>query len=158
MAGGRVALRVGAGLVLLAFVLAVARPALVSPWARRSRSAWSSRSRRRRRSPVHQLLSSLLVGPLIVGVAVRPGGRTAAGLERLLGVAVRHVGLPVFLGLAALHTDLRELHAGVLGGVLGLLAAVIAIKAGAGYAAARVARFPAPTRAPSAPSCNAAGS
>ncbi len=139
-AGGRVALRVGAGLVLLAFVLAVARrrwfalgPSVTIGVVVALAAAAALAG--------DQLLSSLLVGPLIVGVAVRPGGRTAAGLERLLGVAVRRVGLPVFLGLAALHTDLRELHAGVLGGVLGLLAAVIAIKAGVGYAAARMAGF-----------------
>ena len=105
-----------------------------------------------------ELLSTLLVGPLIIGVAVSKGGRTQIGLERSLGVAVRRVGLPVFLGLAALHTDLNELHAGVLAGVLALLAAVIAIKAGTGYAAARMAGFrPADARAIGALS-SAAGS
>ncbi len=51
------------------------------------------------------------------------------------------MGLPVFLGLAALHTDLRELGPGVLAAVLALLAAVIAVKLVAGYAAARLAGF-----------------
>jgi Kef-type K+ transport system membrane component KefB len=88
-----------------------------------------------------ELVSSLLVGPLIVGVAVSTGGGTGVGLERCLGVAVRRVGLPVFLGLAALHTDLGELHGGVLAAATGLLAAVIAISVGAGYAAARLAGF-----------------
>jgi Kef-type K+ transport system membrane component KefB len=87
-----------------------------------------------------QLLSSLLVGPLVVGVVVTKGGRTALAVERTLGVAVRRVMLPVFLGLAALRTDLR-----VLGGVpaqaLAILVAVIAIKLAVGYVAARIAGF-----------------
>ena len=139
-AGGRVALRMGAGLVLLALVLAVARarwfvlgPAVaVGAVAALALAAALAGD---------QLLSSLLVGPLIVGVAVSRSGATAVALERCLGVAVRRVGLPVFLGLAALHTDLHELGPGVLGSVLGLLAAVIAVKAGAAYGAARLAGF-----------------
>jgi Kef-type K+ transport system membrane component KefB len=87
------------------------------------------------------LLSSPLLGPLVVGVVVRAGGDTALGVERRLGWTVRRVGLPVFLGLAALHTDLRELGSGVLAAVLALLAAVIAVKLIAGYAAARLAGF-----------------
>jgi len=146
-AGGRVALRVGAGLVLLALVLAVAR----RRWLHLGPSATLCAVVALALAAAlagDQLLSTLLVGPLIVGVAVSKGGRTGAGLERCLGVAVRRVGLPVFLGLAALHTDLRELHSGVLAGVLALLAAVIAIKVGAGYAAARMAGFaPADARA-----------
>ena len=146
-AGGRVALRVGAGLVLLALVLAVAR----RRWLHLGPSATLGAVVALALAAAlagDQLLSTLLVGPLIVGVAVSKGGRTGAGLERCLGVAVRRVGLPVFLGLAALHTDLRELHSGVLAGVLALLAAVIAIKVGAGYAAARMAGFaPADARA-----------
>ncbi len=146
-AGGRVALRVGAGLVLLALVLAAVRrrwlhlgpvATLGAVVALAGAAALAG----------DELLSTLLVGPLIIGVAVSKGGRTQIGLERSLGVAVRRVGLPVFLGLAALHTDLNELHAGVLAGVLALLAAVIAIKAGTGYAAARMAGFrPADARA-----------
>ena len=140
-AGGRVGLRVGAGLVLLALVLAVARArwfvlgpsvTLGAVVAVAVAAALAG----------DLLLSTLLVGPLIVGVAVSASGGTAIALERCLGVAVRRVGLPVFLGFAALHTDLRELHSGVLPGVLALLAAVIAIKVGAGYAAARMAGFP----------------
>ncbi len=86
-----------------------------------------------------QLLSSLILGPLIVGIAVNKGGGTAVALERCLGVAVRRVGLPIFLGVAALHTDLHELHSGVLAPVVALLAAVIAIKVAVAYAAARAA-------------------
>lgn len=139
-AGGRVALRMGAGLVLLALVLALARarwfvlgPAVTvgAVVALAMAAALAG----------DQLLSSLLVGPLIVGVAVSTSGGTGVALERCLGVAVRRVGLPVFLGLAALHTDLHELHSGVLGAVLALLAAVIAIKVAAAYAAARMAGF-----------------
>ncbi len=139
-AAGRVALHMGAGLVLLVQVLAVTRtrwlvlgPAvtLCAVVGLAGAAALAS----------DQLLSSLLVGPLIVGIAVSKGGATGIGLERRLGVAVRRVGLPVFIGLAALHTDLRELHSGVLAAVLALLAAVIAIKVGAAYGAARMAGF-----------------
>jgi Kef-type K+ transport system membrane component KefB len=137
-AGGRAMARMGAGLVLLALVLAIAR------------RRWFALS-----TPVtvgavvvlavgaalagDELLSSLILGPLIVGIAVSRGGGTGVALERCLGVAVRRVGLPVFLGVAALHTDLRELHSGVLATVVTLLAAVIAIKVAAAYAAARAA-------------------
>ena len=139
-ASGRVALRMGAGLVLLALVLAVARARwlLLGPSitvgavvALAMAAALAG----------DQLLSSLLVGPLIVGVAVSTSGGTGTALERCLGFAVRRVGLPVFLGLAALHTDLRELHSGVLAAGLALLAAVIAIKVGAAYVAALMAGF-----------------
>ncbi|MDQ3722803.1 MAG: cation:proton antiporter, partial [Actinomycetota bacterium] len=129
-----------AGLLVLALVLAVARsqrfgraqtaaPVLVLALAVLAGLAGD------------KLLSSLLIGPLIVGVAVHKGGRTALAVERRLGVVVRRVMLPVFLGLAALHTDLHELGSGVLGTVLALLAAVIAIKLAAGYGAARLAGF-----------------
>jgi Kef-type K+ transport system membrane component KefB len=137
-AGGRAMARMGAGLVLLALVLAIAR------------RRWFALS-----TPVtvgavvvlavgaalagDELLSSLILGPLIVGIAVSRGGGTGVALERCLGVAVRRVGLPVLLGVAALHTDLRELHSGVLATVVTLLAAVIAIKVAAAYAAARAA-------------------
>ena len=49
--------------------------------------------------------------------------------------------LPVFLGLAALHTDLRELGADALAPVLALVGIVIAIKLVVTYAAARAAGF-----------------
>lgn len=139
-AGGRVALRVGVGVLVLALVVALAR--------------W----RRFALSPVlalvgvvalavlsglvgDALLSSLLIGPLVIGVAVRTGGTTALAVERYLGGAVRRVMLPVFLGLAALHTDLRELGAGVLGPVVALLVAVTAVKLAVAHAAARLAGF-----------------
>ncbi len=137
-AGGRAMERMGAGLVLLALVLAVAR------------RRWFALS-----TPVtvgavivlavgaalagDELLSSLILGPLVVGIAVSRGGGTGIALERCLGVAVRRIGLPVFLGVAALHTDLHELHSGVLVPIVTLLAAVIAIKVAAAYAAARAA-------------------
>ena len=139
-AGGRVALRVGAGLVILAAVLMVVRApwfslrpavALLAVVALAGASALAGR----------ELLSSLLLGPLIVGVAVDPRGACALAVERRLGVAVRRVGLPVFLGVAALHTDLREVGTGVLAPVLVLLIAVIALKLAAGYLAARIAGF-----------------
>jgi Kef-type K+ transport system membrane component KefB len=85
--------------------------------------------------------AALLLGPLIAGIAIKKASSTAVAVERCLGVAVRRVGLPAFLGLAALHTDLRELGSDVLAPVAGLLAAVVALKAAAGYAAARVAGF-----------------
>ncbi|MGH2918175.1 MAG: cation:proton antiporter [Solirubrobacteraceae bacterium] len=144
-AAGRVGLRVGAGLVLLALALAIARArwfslppivALVAVVALAVGSALVG----------DELLRSLLIGPLIVGVAVTKAASTAVAVERWLGVAVRRVGLPVFIGLAALHTDLRELGSGVLLSALPLLGAVIALKLAAGYAAARTAGF-APTDA-----------
>lgn len=146
-AGGRVALRVGAGLTVLAIVLAIVRAhwfslrpavALFAVVALAVASALAG----------DQLLSSLLIGPLIVGVTVNKGGVTALAVERWLGIAVRRVGLPVFLGLAALHTDLRELGSGVLAPVLAMLVAVIALKLAAAYLAARTVGFdPADARA-----------
>ena len=146
-AGGRVALRVGAGLVALAAVLAIVRARLFSlppavvlfavvVFAVLSAVAGN------------ELLSSLLIGPLIVGVTVTKGGVTALAIERWLGTAVRRVGLPVFLGLAALHADLHELGSDVLAPVLAMLVAVIALKLAAAYLAARAAGFdPADARA-----------
>ncbi len=139
-AGGRVALRVAAGLVLLAvFVAAVrarrcsVRPAVavfaVAALAVAAALAGDA------------MLSSLLIGPLIVGVAVRKAGVTAQSVERRLGVAVRRVGLPVFLGLAALHTDLRELDADVLATVVAMIVAVITLKLASAYLAARSVGF-----------------
>ena len=137
-AGAVVALRVGLGLVLLAVVIAVARsPGLAlgpaaAPFAivaLAGAAAWAG----------EQLLSSLLIGPLVVGIAVVKGGRAANAVERRLGVAVRRIGLPAFLGLAALHTDLREIDSTVLAPVLAMLAAVTFVKFSAGYVAARLA-------------------
>lgn len=139
-AGGRLTLRLGVGLLVLALVLTAVR------------------SRRFALSPAvavagaialavlaglagDALLSSLLIGPLAIGVAVRTGGATALAVERCLGLVVRRVMLPVFLGLAALHTDLRELGADALAPALALLGIVIAIKLVAAYAAARAAGF-----------------
>lgn len=139
-AGGRVALRMGAGLVLLALVLAVSRARwfVLGPAATLGAVVALALAAA---LAGDELLSSLLVGPLVVGVAVSGAGGTGIALERVLGVAVRRVGLPVFLGLAALHTDLHELGPGVLAPVSGLLSAVIALKVGAAYAAARMTGF-----------------
>jgi Kef-type K+ transport system membrane component KefB len=146
-AGGRVALRVGAGLVVLAIVLAIVRarwfslrPA-VAPFAVVALTVLSALAG-------DELLCSLLIGPLIVGVAVNKDGVIARALERRLGIAVRRVGLPVYLGLAALHTDLRELTSDVLAPVLAILVTVIALKVAAAYLAARTVGFdPADARA-----------
>jgi Kef-type K+ transport system membrane component KefB len=143
-AGGRVALRVGVGgLVLVLALVSTHRrplalapgPALVIVLALALLSGLAG----------DKLLSSLLIGPLVLGVVVQKGGAIALDAERRLGAAVRRVGLPVFLGLAALHTDLRQLAGGGGGGggvaaaVVALLAAVIALKLAAGYGAARLA-------------------
>lgn len=139
-AGGRVVVRLGAGLVVLVLVLAIARsrwcsvrPA-VSFYVVVALGVASALAG-------DLLLSSLLIGPLIVGVCVNKGGATAVDLERRLGVVVRRVGLPVFLGLAALHTDLRELGSGVAAPAMGILTAVVALRLAAGYGAARITGF-----------------
>ena len=140
-AAGRVALRVVAGLVILAAVLAVVRArwfslrpavALVAVVGLAVASAIAGEA----------LLSSLLLGPLIVGVAVAKGGVTARAVERRLGGAVRRVGLPVFLGVAALHTDLHAAGSdgvAVLLVVVAMVAGVIALKLAVAYVAARIA-------------------
>jgi Kef-type K+ transport system membrane component KefB len=132
--------QVGAVLALLVFVVAVARARSFSPAPQVSLLAvvalavasalvgdW--------------LLSSLLLGPLIVGVVVETRGRTAIAVEHVLGVAVRRLMLPVFLGLAALRTDLRELGSDALAPALAILGAVITIRLTVGYMAARIAGF-----------------
>jgi len=139
-AGGRVALRAGVGLLVLALVLAVVRSrrfALAPAVAVAGAVALAVLSG----LAGDALLSSLLIGPLAIGVAVRRGGATALAVERCLGPVVRRVMLPVFLGLAALHTDLRELGADALAPVLALVGIVIAIKLVVTYAAARAAGF-----------------
>ncbi len=89
------------------------------------------------------LLGTVLVGPLVVGIAVRSAGFSAAYLEARLGRVVRGVLLPVFLGVAALHTNLRELLSGdVLAQALALLAAIVVVKTAAGFAGARAAGLP----------------
>lgn len=139
-AGARVATRVGAGLLVLAMVLAIVRgrwfslrPA-VAMFAVVTLAVASALAG-------DQLLSSLLLGPLLVGIAVDKGGCTARAVERCLGIAVRRVGLPVFLALAALHTDLRELGFDVFAPVAAMLVAVIALKLAVAYLAARSAGF-----------------
>jgi Kef-type K+ transport system membrane component KefB len=139
-AAGRVALRAGVGLLVLALVLAVVRSRrfeLAPPVAVAGAVALAVLSG----LAGDALLSSLLIGPLAIGVAVRKGGATARAVERYLGRVVRRVMLPTFLGLAALHTDLRELGADALAPALALLGTVLAIKLGVAYAAARAAGF-----------------
>ena len=139
-AGGRVAVRIGGGLAVLVLVLALVRrrrlalPPLVGVAAVVALAVASAVAGDR-------LISSALIGPLVVGVAVQAGGTTAHVMEQRLGFVVRRVLLPVFLGVAALHTDLRELGAGALGPALALIAAVIAIKLAVGYPTARLAGF-----------------
>ena len=139
-AAGVVALRVAAGLGLLAVVLAVVRTRRLAlgpsaaPWAVVALAGAAAFAG-------EQLLSSLLIGPLVVGIAVGKGGHAANAVERHLGVAVRRVGLPVFLGLAALHTDLGELDSTTVAPVLAMLAAVICLKHAAAYVTARQAGF-----------------
>ena len=88
------------------------------------------------------VLGTVLLGPLIVGVAVRSAGFSAAFLEAHLGSLVRGVLLPVFLGVAALHANLRELlHADVLPQALAVIAAIVLAKTAAGMAGARAAGF-----------------
>ena len=74
------------------------------------------------------LIGTVLLGPLIVGIALRNDGHAARFLERRLGVLVRRTLLPIFLGVAALHVNLRELGMGSLLPVLALIAAVVAAK------------------------------
>ena len=91
-----------------------------------------------------RLISSALIGPLVVGVVVPASSATARVVEARLGFAVRRVLLPVFLGVAALHTDLRELGArDVLAPAGAIIVAVIVIKLAAGQTAARLAGVPA---------------
>jgi len=139
-AAGRVALRVGAGLLVLAIVLAALRGrsfslrptfAVLAIVALALASALAG----------DEMLSSLLIGPLIVGVAVDKRSVIARIVERRLGVAVRRVGLPVFLGLAALHTDLRGLGSGAFAPAMAIIVTVIALKLAAAYLAARSVGF-----------------
>jgi Kef-type K+ transport system membrane component KefB len=89
-----------------------------------------------------ELLGTVLIGPLIVGIAVRNAGFSAVFLEARLGGIVRGVLLPVFLGVAALYTNLRELlHADAVAQVLGLIAAVVVVKVLAAVVTARALGF-----------------
>ena len=78
------------------------------------------------------LLGTLLLGPLIVGVAVRSAGFSAVFLEARLGTVVRGALVPVFLGVAALHTNLRELGVETLPLVVSVLVAVAVGQDGGG--------------------------
>lgn len=83
------------------------------------------------------LLGTALVGPLVVGILASGAGPSAATIERRLGWVVREALLPIFLGFAALHTDLRELRSELLV-VAALIGAVTAVKWAASYGAALV--------------------
>lgn len=87
------------------------------------------------------LIGTALVGPLVVGIAVRNSGFTAAFCEARLGTLVRRWLLPVFLGVAALHTNLRELGASVLAPALAIIAIVTVTKFVSGYGVARLLGF-----------------
>ncbi len=87
------------------------------------------------------LIGTVLVGPLVVGVVVRGAGFSARWLEARLGRIVRGGLLPVFLGVAALHTNLRELRLDALPAVVAIIAAVIVVKLVCGYAGARAVNF-----------------
>jgi Kef-type K+ transport system membrane component KefB len=87
------------------------------------------------------LLGTALLGPLIAGIAVRNGGHAAVFLEAHLGAIVRGVLLPVFLAVAALHANLRELGLGALGPVIALIATVVVVKWVATYVSARAVGF-----------------
>lgn len=89
----------------------------------------------------HGLLGTALLGPLVVGIAVNGGGAASASVEARLGAIVRGALLPVFLGVAALHADLRELGPDVFAPVAVLLATVVAVKLAAGYGAVRMTGF-----------------
>ncbi len=87
------------------------------------------------------LLGTVLIGPLIAGIAVRNGGHAAIFLERALDVVVRGVLLPVFIAVAALHVNLRELGLDALAPVLALIATVVAVKWVGAYLGARAVGF-----------------
>jgi Kef-type K+ transport system membrane component KefB len=86
------------------------------------------------------LLGTALVGPLVVGILANGAGASAATIERRLGWTVREALLPIFLGFAALHTDLRELRSDLLV-VGGLIVAVTVVKLAASYGAALTSGF-----------------
>lgn len=87
------------------------------------------------------MIGTALLGPLVVGVLVSSGGASAAYIDARLGRIVRGMLLPVFLGVAALHTDLREFGGGALLPVVVLIACVVVAKLVAGYVATRAGGF-----------------
>ena len=72
---------------------------------------------------------------------MRNSGFSAAFCEARLGTLVRRWLLPVFLGVAALHTNLRELGAPVIAPALAIIATVTVTKFVSGYSVARVLGF-----------------
>lgn len=87
------------------------------------------------------LIGTALVGPLVVGIAVRNSGFSAAFCEARLGTLVRRWLLPVFLGVAALHTNLRELGSSVIAPALAIIATVTVVKYVSGCGVARLLGF-----------------
>jgi Kef-type K+ transport system membrane component KefB len=125
-------------------VVAVAAPLARSRWVRRSpRSAVTGLLVIAIAAGIggKLLIRTVLLGPLIVGIALRNDGHAARFLERRLGVLVRRTLLPIFLGVAALHVNLRELGIGSLLPVLALIAAVVAAKWVASFLSARALGF-----------------
>lgn len=90
------------------------------------------------------LIGTALVGPLVIGVLVHGAGFSASFIDARLGPVVRGALLPIFLGVAALHTDLRELGADALAPLAAILVSVTAAKYAAGWLAARAGGFAAP--------------
>jgi len=149
-----IAIRGGDGAAVAELVLIVAAGALVVAVA--APQARSSRMRLGPRLAVATLLAialaagfggkallgTVLIGPLVVGVAVRNAGLSADVLDARLATLVRGVLLPVFLGVAALHANLRELgHLDAWPQAVALIAAVVVAKTAAGVASARAAGF-----------------
>ena len=157
-AGGRVALRVGAGLVLLALVLAVAR----ARWLRLGPAVTVGAVVVLAGAAAlagDQLLSSLLVGPLIVGVAVSKGGGTgsrARAPPRRRGAARRPAGVPRPRGAAHRSARAALRRARRRAGPARGRDRDQGRRRLRGGADGRVSTPP--TRARSAPSCNAAAS
>jgi Kef-type K+ transport system membrane component KefB len=87
------------------------------------------------------LVGTALVGPLVVGICAPGTSAAAAFVQERLGRLVRDVLLPVFLGFAALHTNLRELGPDVLAPVAAILVAVTAVKLAAAYTTGRATGF-----------------
>ncbi len=90
------------------------------------------------------LIGTALVGPLVIGILVHSAGFSASYIDARLGATVRGVLLPIFLGVAALHTDLRELGAATILPVLVILVAVTGLKVAGAVVAARAGGFSAP--------------
>ncbi len=137
-AAGRQLLIVGAAIALVAAVAIVGRGRRMAPGPRAAiagllvialAAGFAGKG----------LIGTALVGPLVVGIAVRGTGFAAGFFEARLGTLVRHGLLPVFLAVAALHVNLREIGPPVIGAALAIIAALVLIKLVVSYATARLA-------------------